>query len=109
MSGLHGSCGPLLGGANASFVALSLVPSVGAVVLLLGLSWRLYGPRVAVLATALFAASPSFWGHGAVAYSYAFLALGATLVAWCAAGWGGRDMVLAGAQRWAWLAASAPT
>jgi len=90
---------PLLGGANASFVALSLGASVVAIVLLLGLSWRLYGPRVAVLATALFAVSPNFWGHGAVAYSYAFLALGATLVAWCAVEtrWGGRDMVLAGA------------
>jgi hypothetical protein len=90
---------PLVGGANASFVALSLAASVGAVVLLLGLSWRLYGPHIALLGTTLFAASPNFWGHGAVAYSYPFLALGATLVAWCAAEtrWGGRDMVLAGA------------
>ncbi len=89
---------PLFGDANDAFVALSLVASSAGAVLLLGLAWRLFGPRVAALATALFVASPNAWGHADVAYPYALLALGATAIAWCAAEtrWGRHNCALLG-------------
>lgn len=88
-----------LGEANAAFVALSVAASVAAAILTLGLAWRLLGGRGAAVAAALFFTSPSVWGHGLVAYPYAFLALVAAATAWTAleTRWGRRDLSLLGA------------
>lgn len=88
-----------LGEANSAFVALSVAASVAAAVLTLGLAWRLLGGRGAAVASSLFLTSPNVWGHGLVAYPYAFLALVAAATAWMAleTRWGRRDLSLPGA------------
>lgn len=87
------------GEANSAYVSLSILTSTVGAVLVLGLGWRLLGGMGAAVATALFLSSPNVWGHGLVAYPYAFLALIATAVAWITveARWGSRDLTGLGA------------
>jgi hypothetical protein len=72
----------LLGEANASYVALSVLASGLAVFCLAMAAQRLAGRTVALLAAILLATSSVFWSQGEVAYPYAFLALITSLVAW---------------------------
>ncbi|MGH2368093.1 MAG: protein O-mannosyl-transferase family, partial [Chloroflexota bacterium] len=76
---------PLLGDANASYVALSIVASALAVTFLTLAAGRLYGRTTALLAAVLLATSSVFWSQGEVAYPYAFLACFTSLVAWLCA------------------------
>jgi hypothetical protein len=84
---------------NTAYVVLSLVASVAASMLLLGLAWRIGGRLVAGLSTALFATSANTWGHGEVAYPYCFFAVGGLAVAWCGVETrlGRRDLTVPGA------------
>lgn len=82
--------------ANASFVAISVITSAGAVSLLFLLGRRMYGPWVGLAAGALLAFAPGFWGYGEVAYPYTSLAFFGTLVAYlCYRIWqGDRSMAI---------------
>ena len=73
---------PLLGEANASYVALSIGASGLAVFCLTLCAAKLGGRAVALLAAFLLATSSVFWSQGEVAYPYAFLALFSSLVGW---------------------------
>lgn len=73
---------PLLGGANASYVALSVLASGLAVFFLTLAGARLAGRTVGLLGALLLATSSVFWSQGEVAYPYAFLACFSSLVAW---------------------------
>jgi Protein of unknown function (DUF2723) len=73
---------PLLGEANASYVALSIGASGLAVFCLTLCAAKLGGRTVALLAAFLLATSSVFWSQGEVAYPYAFLALFSSLVGW---------------------------
>jgi hypothetical protein len=90
---------PLFADANATYVGLSIVASACAATLLLGLSWRLVGERAALLSVLLWLTSPNAWGHGLVAYPYAFLSLFSTAVAWTTieTRWGRHNLSIAGA------------
>ncbi|MPZ13257.1 MAG: DUF2723 domain-containing protein [Chloroflexi bacterium] len=89
----------LVGEANRSYVLLSVAGSAAAAVAVLGFAWRLFGPRVGVLASILFITSPTVWSHGEVALPYVFLALFSALIGWCVVEtrWGGRNLTLPGA------------
>src|SRR5579859_1310666 len=90
---------PLFVDANATYVGLSIAASACSAVLLLGLSWRLMGQRAALVAVLLLVTSPNAWGHGLVAYPYAFLSLFSAAVAWASieTRWGSHNLSLAGA------------
>jgi len=90
---------PLFVDANATYVDLSIAATACSAVLLLGLSWRLMGQRAALVAVLLFVTSPNAWGHGLVAYPYAFLSLFSVAVAWASieTRWGRHNLSLAGA------------
>jgi len=90
---------PLFADANAAYVGLSIVASACAATLLLGLGWRLMGERAALLAVVLWLTSPNAWGHGLVAYPYAFLSLFSAAVAWTTieTRWGRHNLSIAGA------------
>jgi len=57
------------------------------------------GQRPALVAVLLLVSSPNAWGHGLVAYPYAFLALFSAAVAWASieTRWGRHNLSLAGA------------
>lgn len=67
--------------ANASYVAISIAASAGAVVALFLLGSRMYGAWVGFLAAVLMVASVGFWGYGEVAYPYTSLAFFSALIA----------------------------
>lgn len=81
---------------NAAYVWLSIFASAGSVALLLVLGTRLFGWFAGSAAATLLLTDSNFWGHGEVAYPYAFLSFFATLAAWLGAEtrWGGRDLTL---------------
>lgn len=81
---------------NAAYVWLSIVASAGSVAFLLVLGARLFGLFAGIAAATLLLTDSNFWGHGEVAYPYAFLSFFATLAAWLGAEtrWGGRDLTL---------------
>ena len=66
--------------ANAAYVWLSVVASVGAVWCAVLVGGRLFGTPTGVLGGLILTTSSLFWGQGEVAYPYAFLALFSSLV-----------------------------
>lgn len=72
----------VLGDANASYVALSIVASALAVAFLVMAAGTLYGPGTGVLSGVVLATSSVFWSQSVVAYPYAFLSCFTSLVAW---------------------------
>ncbi len=66
--------------ANAAYVWLSVVASVGAVWYTVLVGGRLFGAPTGVLGGLVLTTSSLFWGQGEVAYPYAFLALFSSLV-----------------------------
>jgi hypothetical protein len=85
--------------ANASYVWLNIAGSVATTVLLLLVTWRLFGEFVAVVATLLFTTSNEFWSNGETAFPYVWLAFFACLVALLGAEtrWGSRNLTVANA------------
>ncbi len=85
--------------ANAAYVWLSVVASVGAVWCTVLVGGRLFGTATGVLGGLVLATSSLFWGQGVVAYPYAFLALFSPLVVLLALRnrRGGRDTTLVSA------------
>jgi hypothetical protein len=79
---------------NAAYVWLSIIASAGSVAFLFVLGARLFGLFAGIAAATLLLTDSNFWGHGEVAYPYAFLSFFATLAAWLGAEtrWGGRDL-----------------
>ncbi len=65
--------------ANAAYVWLSVLASVGAVWSTVLVGGRLFGAPTGVLGGLILTTSSLFWGHGEVAYPYAFLALFSSL------------------------------
>jgi len=70
------------GDPNASYVAVSVAASAGAVAVLFLLATRMYDPWVGLASAVLLGASVGFWGYGEVAYPYTCLAFLGTLIAW---------------------------
>ena len=66
--------------ANAAYVWLSVVASVGAVWCVVLVGGRLFGAPTGILGGLVLTTSSLFWGQGEVAYPYAFLALFSPLV-----------------------------
>lgn len=60
----------LFGDANASFVAISILASCGAVAVIHLLTCEWFGPSPALFAGAMFVLSPLVWFHGTVALTY---------------------------------------
>ncbi len=85
--------------ANAAYVWLSVVASVGAVWCTVLVGGRLFGTATGVLGGLVLATSSLFWGQGVVAYPYAFLALFSPLIVLLALRnrSGGRDTTLVSA------------
>ena len=85
--------------ANAAYVWLSVVASVGAVWCTVLVGGRLFGAPTGVLGGLILATSSLFWGQGVVAYPYAFLALFSPLIVLLALRnrSGGRDTTLVSA------------
>ena len=67
--------------ANAAYVWLSVLASVGAVWCTVLVGGRLFGAPTGVLGGLILTTSSLFWGQGEVAYPYVFLALCSSLVA----------------------------
>ncbi|HUE01673.1 MAG TPA: glycosyltransferase family 39 protein [Bryobacteraceae bacterium] len=70
----------LFGDANASLVALSILASCGAVVLIYLLTCDWFGRRAGIFAGAIFVFSPLCWFHGTVALTYIVEVFFSTLV-----------------------------
>ena len=85
--------------ANAAYVWLSVVASVGAVWCTVLVGGRLFGAPAGVLGGLILTTSSLFWGQGVVAYPYAFLALFSSLIVLLALRnrSGGRDTTLVSA------------
>ena len=85
--------------ANAAYVWLSVVASVGAVWCSVLVGGRLFGAPTGVLGGLVLTTSSLFWGQGVVAYPYAFLALFSSLIVLLALRnrSGGRDTTLVSA------------
>ena len=85
--------------ANAAYVWLSVVASVGAVWCVVLVGGRLFGAPTGVLGGLVLTTSSLFWGQSEVAYPYAFLALFSSLIVLLALRnrSGGRDTTLVGA------------
>ena len=66
--------------ANAAYVWLSVLASVGAVWCTVLVGGRLFGTATGVLGGLILTTSSLFWGQGVVAYPYAFLALFSSLI-----------------------------
>ena len=82
--------------ANAAYVWLSVVASVGAVWCTVLVGGRLFGAPTGVLGGLVLTTSSLFWGQGEVAYPYTFLALFSSLIVLLALRnrSGGRDTTL---------------
>ena len=89
----------LVADANAAYVWLSVVVSVGAVWCVMLVGGRLFGKLTGVLGGLVLLTSSLFWGQGVVAYPYAFLALFSSLIVLLALRnrSGGRDTTLVSA------------
>ncbi len=89
----------LVADANAAYVWLSVVVSVGAVWCVVLVGGRLFGKLTGVLGGLVLLTSSLFWGQGVVAYPYAFLALFSSLIVLLALRnrSGGRDTTLVSA------------
>ena len=85
--------------ANAAYVWLSVVASVGAVWCTVLVGGRLFGAPTGILGGLVLTTSSLFWGQGVVAYPYAFLALFSSLIVLLALRnrSGGRDTTLVSA------------
>ncbi len=85
--------------ANAAYVWLSVVASIGAVWCTVLVGGRLFGITTGILGGLILTTSSLFWGQGVVAYPYTFLALFSPLIVLLALRNrdGGRDTTLASA------------
>ena len=85
--------------ANAAYVWLSVVASVGAIWCAVLVGGRLFGTPTGVFGGLILTTSSLFWGQGEVAYPYSFLALFSSLIVLLALRnrSGGRDITLVSA------------